>query len=616
MEPFKIICVTCQAKLSVNNASLIGQVLACPRCESMVEITPPTGAVAAASTEPVPVVEEVAPAVTATAIVPDEVSVPNVEAEILQASAEVAKYKMMVWSLAGVLVGAVLVGAVLYSRRDSSTEATALVPNTLEPAPVIEIINPPAVETLLVEPAPIVETPSTVTPVVEVAVPALKEPVSEVVGPSVPPAPIDEQPIEVPEIARRFDPLDFDPESLTLAAVDKPTESVEPPASESQDEVIEMPEEVPSTLPSARRGPDGGEDASERDAEQQLDLLIPGVAFKQLPLVDFLRLISHLSGVPVSVSPEQLLMAGITPQKKVTLTAKKAGLNFVLNKVLEPLHLEYSARGSQVVVTRQDATKQREINYPIDDLVGDATSLEELVGWVEQLVAPATWKTAGGEGTLETSSGKLRIRQTQQAQYQVLIFLERLRLARNLSPRSRYPVKRLAGTPASALLQEQLANRTTFTFSQYTPIDDVFVHWQTEIGVPLLIDWPALEEANIWPATTVACAILDQPWSVALEKVLEPLGLGWRAATGGAIEITSAEKVRSELQLELYPLRGEGEFDGEFDGDVGALFVLAKPQAAGGIVYDPVGKVLLVLQPASTQRLIFRRLREQGLFGE
>jgi len=95
-----------------------------------------------------------------------------------------------------------------------------------------------------------------------------------------------------------------------------------------------------------------------------------------------------------------------------------------------------------------------------------------------------------------------------------------------------------------------------------------------------------------------------------LEKVLEPLGLGWRATPGGAIEITSAEKVQNELQLELYPLRRD------FDGDVQQLRLDAKQQAAGVILYDPAGKVLLVLESAAAQRVIFRRLGERGLLGE
>jgi hypothetical protein len=50
LTPFKITCVTCQARLAVRSASLIGQILACPKCGSMVQVTAPaTGAAAAGS---------------------------------------------------------------------------------------------------------------------------------------------------------------------------------------------------------------------------------------------------------------------------------------------------------------------------------------------------------------------------------------------------------------------------------------------------------------------------------------------------------------------------------------------------------------------------------------
>ncbi|MBN2217096.1 MAG: hypothetical protein JW719_06950 [Pirellulales bacterium] len=40
---FTITCTTCQARLEVRNESLIGQIVACPKCQSMVHITPPAG---------------------------------------------------------------------------------------------------------------------------------------------------------------------------------------------------------------------------------------------------------------------------------------------------------------------------------------------------------------------------------------------------------------------------------------------------------------------------------------------------------------------------------------------------------------------------------------------
>lgn len=614
LEPYKIICVTCQAKLSVRNESLIGQIVACPRCDSMVEVTPPVAASVPVTPPPILVIEEVAAgAVAATAT--EATDLPVAEAEALPASVlasvGIAKYKLIAWSLASFLVGATLVGSVLYTRSDSNNEATALVPNPSQttPTPVAEEL--PALEEPVTDSPPIVETqPEVETPESKIEESLAADPVTEPVEPPTPDTPAEELPEETLRIARRFDPLDFDPESLTLATVDQPTNDPEPAPLDSPDEPVEVSEENLSTVPLVRRGPDEGEDASGRDAEKQLALLIPKVTIDRMPLVDCLRIFSQLSGVPVSVSPEQLLMAGITSQKSVSLDATELSLGEMLKQVLQPLRLEYTTRGAQVIVTRQEATKRREINYPINDLVGAETSEEVLAGWIEQLVAPTTWKTAGGEGTLESTAGSLRIKQTQQVQYQVLITLERLRLARNLPPKSRYPVKRLAGTPANVLLQEKLAKSTTFTFSQFTAIDEIFVHWQTELDVPLLIDWPALAEAEVWPTTTIACAMIDQPWNVALEKILEPLGLGWRATTGGAIEITSAEKVQSELQLELYPLLRD------FDGDTKPLLALNNLKTAGMILYDPAGKVLLALESASTQRAIFQQLSERQLLND
>ncbi len=43
-EPlFSITCATCQARLAVRDEAAIGQILTCPKCESMVEVTPPPG---------------------------------------------------------------------------------------------------------------------------------------------------------------------------------------------------------------------------------------------------------------------------------------------------------------------------------------------------------------------------------------------------------------------------------------------------------------------------------------------------------------------------------------------------------------------------------------------
>ena len=46
MEPFSIVCTSCAARLKVTKASAVGQILSCPKCGTMIEVTTPEGWVA------------------------------------------------------------------------------------------------------------------------------------------------------------------------------------------------------------------------------------------------------------------------------------------------------------------------------------------------------------------------------------------------------------------------------------------------------------------------------------------------------------------------------------------------------------------------------------------
>ena len=43
MEPYVIICQSCTARLKVSNEALIGQRLACPKCQAMIDVVAPKG---------------------------------------------------------------------------------------------------------------------------------------------------------------------------------------------------------------------------------------------------------------------------------------------------------------------------------------------------------------------------------------------------------------------------------------------------------------------------------------------------------------------------------------------------------------------------------------------
>lgn len=589
-ELFKVTCVTCQARLSVRNESLIGQIIACPRCNSMVEIASPAAVVAGLPAAIAPVASP--PPASVVASEPVVEAAPPAPVSVLEPAA--SSTRMLVWSIASFVFGVSVTGTYLLWRSHNSEPsapaattppAVSAPPQTttasaVEPAPTAEARQrndgtdtPPAAETDIDHgQAKPLERPTNKTEDIVAAdttvaaeslsstppSPAVEETVTPTTAEAEEPAPrLVIEPADGPRIARHFDPLRLDPDQLDLSTLGSAASSVGPSEQLPAEAAVEPDRpntEESAAVPSVVRLSDSRETrAASRSASQQLQLELPRLSVQKMPLMDFLMLASSLSAVPISVDPSELLMAGLSPGKTVSLDAEKIGLEDALERVLEPLHLEATVAGSQVVIQRQDAELVRTVDYPIDDLVGDKTTVEMFAKWIEQLIASDTWKSVGGSGTVTASAGSLRVEQSQAVQYQVLFLLERIRLAKGLPLRSRFPARLLSDKPLLAGIADRLAAPTTFTFSHETPLAEVFRYWQSEMGMPVFVDWPALASANVWPESRVTCTVANQPWHSALDAVLTPLSLGWRAVPGGAIQITTASVVNTDPQWEIFP---------------------------------------------------------------
>jgi hypothetical protein len=620
-ELFKVSCVTCQASLSVRNPALVGQIIACPKCDSMVLVERPSTSipiapvVAAAVVPPaviLPKFEEPLEDFTASESFAEPSAAPEVSptemASVLEAGTS-SSVNFIMWSVASFVVGATLMGAVLIWRSsDEPSNTTA----AIDPATVVEqpqqtvieeeAIKPnreqvdasPVEEKPLPETADIAEQTSEpeITASAPLSRPVVLPPQENVLSePQV--TPTEEQPepklvigeSDEPRVARKYDPLQLDPEQMDLttvsagaAADSAPLEEANnaPVAKADTDAAVPVVDQSPVKL-SAKRATTG-----HRSAETQLKRVLPAVNVKDMSLLNFLALMSQLSGVPVSIAPEQLQMAGISAGRPVSANIATKSIGEILAEVLGPLHLEAQTDGEQIIIVRQHGDQIRGIGYPIDDLGIPHT---ELAQWIEQLVTPETWKSVGGRGTIAVEGNKLQIDQSQKVQYEVLIFLERIRLAKDKPLRSKFPERLLSARPYNATIAEQLAAPAIFTFSHETPLAEVFLYWQTEMGLPVFVDWPALATVKLWPESRVTCRSANEPWHIALDKVLEPLGLGWQAVSGGGIQITSREVVESDPVLDIYP---------------GNEWQLAPTGAT--VIHDRVNNLTYVRAPAAVHR--------------
>jgi hypothetical protein len=475
----------------------------------------------------------------------------------------------------------------------------------------------------------------------------------------------------------RFDPLDLDPEGLDMLSLRQfrsersedilnrgisPESSAEPAANLSPDETpTPTGSRTDQEMGASSRGsenlntqvvrmdPANASAVSMPAAEKQLGQMFPAIEIERMPLHAFLEMISNLGNVPIQLGPEELRMAALSAEAPVSVRSERASLAEIMHKALQPLHLDYRTTGPLVVIHWPGAEKRRAIDYPIADLVTAETGVRRLAEWIRRLVAPTSWRNAGGEGDLQIAGETLHIVQSQRVQYQILCFLERLRLVRELKPRSRYPLARLPVEPPMQVLAATLHEPARFTYSRYTPLQEIFSYWEQQLGLVLLVDWSALlgeslagagaseaqdesqeipPEFLARPATRIACAVVDRPWEQALDLVLEPLGLAWRAIDGRTLQITSATVAQEATQLEFYPmaranLRGQRPQDrqasplaqAEESAQIAELFRLAKvpgslerPNGLTALILDPVSLHVLALQPGNVQRRIWRQI--------
>lgn len=370
----------------------------------------------------------------------------------------------------------------------------------------------------------------------------------------------------------KFDPLDFDPERLSASAKgasnsnastssipDKPP--VEPAGNEAASAVVVasqakkpaasglLPPPGANASVTVRRGPPS--DVAPRAAGQLLATRVKSFQVADMPLARLVETISGLAGTGVTLDPVALELVGISPRTAVSVNVQDATLEKLLHDPLTEHRLDVAEQGSSVRVVLPKVDEQHAIDYDVKDLVAgaDAAVIGQLI---EHFVSPATWKSAGGAGTVQVNGATLHIEQSDAVRRQVVIFCERLRLARGLSVRSKYPAALLSVESPYQRLSTKLDEHTTFTFLPWTRLTEVVRGWQEMTGLTILADWGALADAELGPSSPVACSAVDRPWHESLDGVLEPLGLGWWAVDGETIQITSLAALEKIQRIEFY----------------------------------------------------------------
>jgi hypothetical protein len=669
VQPFSIQCTTCRRSLRVTSPEAVGQILGCPKCGSMVMIeappgwsagdaaqapsigtplllsastfippkpsqtpqpsaTPPVIAANVAGTAPAPtkatawkdsppsatppgevlskgvgsrggdarsVVEKSSPTPT-----PDSVAPPTAAVEVPPPAAETWPR----WFAPGV-VATVALGVAIFILRLLLQSTDAEPVNLAETSP-----NPAVVETPA-ELEPVTETPANPNDEIVASKSAQNESVADNVEPST------AKP-QVPDLSETNNatppsdpPASEAPSIAPPAAQDVPPEPMPPAATD-------IAKSEPKTLPEAPNDPTSAADmppvpSLQRVPPRQVNLEvrlaepIKAIDVRGMPLHQFLDLLSELSTIPISIdldALEQLNRSAATP---VAVQLKDKTMAEVLDAALSPLGLGYNLERGLVVVGHAQAETVKQVKYTVQDLIGDdAAKLGELAALVRQMIAPQSWQQNGGKASMAAGGIQIVVEQTPTVHYKLLVFCEKLRVARGLPIKSRYDPAKFLLTTRAAKSRDLLQRPITANFKTPQPLAGVLDWLRRSTKATVLVDHAALAEAETSVDSHCSALAEKKPLAALLDDLLTPMELTWRVVDAGTIEITTTQAASDRDEIEFYPA-------GNLAADVATGKTLVEqiktqlgPQAANpqlGVVvhFDVPSKSLIVRAPQEMQ---------------
>lgn len=388
----------------------------------------------------------------------------------------------------------------------------------------------------------------------------------------------------------------FDPETFEQSALSK----VDTPV-----------QDAPVAMPEVRRTPEPVPPTPVVDVAARLRDPIVRVEFNSIPLNQFASFITQMSTVPVTLDPVALAYADISATTPIVVQQSQTSVQGILETAIRPFGLEVKATEASARLQIQSPLdgKLRVARLQCDDLAENEQQVADLAYLLTHLVEPRSWKQAGGPGVYRNDPDAIMVSQTEVAHYQAVMFFDKLRVARGLSPLSQYSKARFDLTHRSQQVAPALAKEAQVQIVVPTPLFKVIDQLEKSSGLTILCDWDSLATNKLVPATPVTLSAQNIP----VEDALRQLGQAWKMVfvpiDAKTVQLVAEQSVPVRPWLEFYDLGGRELGRAEAT----ALINDAKRELSdlrktglGDVLYDPASKHLLaLLSKDDHQRLRF-----------
>jgi len=175
------------------------------------------------------------------------------------------------------------------------------------------------------------------------------------------------------------------------------------------------------------------------------------------------------------------------------------------------------------------------------------------------MVAPESWQSrraGSGQVSIVAGNGTLVVNQTEPVHAQILIFCEKLRVARGLPVKSRLDPARFVLNTREDKAHETLNRPLTANFATPQPLAGV-VKWLHDLtGATILVNHAALAEQAMCDDSECTGGVVKKPLAALLDDLTGSAELAWRAIDEKTIEITTRPDAGQKMDVEFYPVGG------------------------------------------------------------
>jgi len=584
---FHITCTTCTTRLLVRDESAVGQILACPKCGSMVMIESPEESQVPVAVMPVP--GGVQPSAETSSIPSDPV--PPTEQSTAWQPSTGHGWLPIAFGSVGAMAFASALGWYVLSGNDNT-------PVAVVPLPTVEVdASETRLETETQETAaedsepPFNEDPTIVdlpkdetTPDVEITADDV-DPFREAdriqsQEPEIAPA------SDEPESVTALKPTMTDELSSLASLLSGPSELVTPPVSDEVEQSDTKPRLLKTSVPTA---------TTTRDLKQQLDQQTRAVRFQDVPLVDFLRSMTTLSGVPISLDPAALEQTANTANVPVSVAKVNGTTIEILREALGPVGMMPVLDKQVVRITTQrlEDSELTTASLFVGDLLDAGETQLDLANFVATLCEPTTWISAGGLGTIAVEGDRLHVSNTRLATIRTMILLEKIRTARSLPPRNKIPSRLTSLEPRWHALSRQLRKPIDIDLWQESTFVEIVTAMELASDLRILIDWPALVGQGFEPSTVASLYVRDTSLEEALQELLRDRNLHVVPIDSETVQITTSAIKTNRKYVEFYSFKQLGNF---------GLENVEQLMLQGTAALDPASEVAIVVGNADLHR--------------